>query len=670
MSPLHERVSEALSRWLDFASEEAGPREEGSVGVPFTQEGGRNFKTWEMRRGVDLLRTAQETDPTGLTTLMLLVAEMEFYADEEQFTVRQFVRDEEVRTRIAEYREFITWLEEHEETRDAIEGFQRWLTKAVKRLVPKKRKDVAALIADVPRLARVRYDAVKGIEHLPAYQFAQGGEPRNVCRFSKFVYEFRDVEHLVLSMRAQKEDGISLALIRDEVVESSFFVFAIRCGDAVTILTDHERDKHPLQKHLRRSRMAGRDLDRRAMKFRFPYHLLNVEVTEEGDVRRTKPIGSDLGSSIADRVCTLDKLKSDEAVWLAIMFDLIKKKFWDERHEVPVLAITATEMDRPNPQLPNLTLDQVTCENVQGAFEGGERFDHFVNRWLEDRYAAEVPQEVYDVTSDRPLMLPDGRAKKEITVFKKVRDELRTLDKTAFGLPEELKRDQLFMTRYNQATAVGELAEQEFKTRERKIRTWFEKQVRANDQALLRAAVTGVLQANVVQPYDGSPFSPKQRGWKVGNICSQEVYVRRRMHPHPYGKVRLFGEHRGGCSSWVTGERHVNQHLCYLTGKQAKVWTLFRPNDAAGIATIAGCEVRDLPDVLQHWISRNCEPYDGNHLLDAIDPMRWRARDPWREEMTFEVLLGLSKSAWNGLLKQHGVPKRDLPIADRRDADE
>lgn len=91
--------------------------------------------------------------------------------------------------------------------------------------------------------------------------------------------------------------------------------------------------------------------------------------------------------------------------------------------------------------------------------------------------------------------------------------------------------------------------------------------------------------------------------------------------------------------------------------RQASVWTYFSPQTPECLALLAGCEVDDLPVFLQNWWAQ--KQYKGNSILDRLDPLDWLPKNPWFTEK-FNVVLGLSKSTWNQLLRERNLPKREL----------
>ncbi len=88
--------------------------------------------------------------------------------------------------------------------------------------------------------------------------------------------------------------------------------------------------------------------------------------------------------------------------------------------------------------------------------------------------------------------------------------------------------------------------------------------------------------------------------------------------------------------------------LCLMNGTAASYWVGIYPANAAELALVAGCAVTELPDVLQHW--NLLRTYTGNHILSRIDPMIWKAQNPWLK-LKLSVLIPLSKRAVAQLAK-------------------
>ena len=95
----------------------------------------------------------------------------------------------------------------------------------------------------------------------------------------------------------------------------------------------------------------------------------------------------------------------------------------------------------------------------------------------------------------------------------------------------------------------------------------------------------------------------------------------------------------------------------YIEILNEAIFAVIRPNTAQALADILNCEIKDLPDVLQHWTKVN--KYYGNSILDNIDPMEWCVKDPWSEKINFSIVVSLSKRAFKKRRKELGLKPID-----------
>jgi hypothetical protein len=144
------------------------------------------------------------------------------------------------------------------------------------------REKLAKFLEDKYSVAQIRLSALRSMNELEACQFMQGDASSDALKVNHWVYEFWNINSLIAAMGGQKFDGVSLCLIRDpEEVMASYFVFAVRNGENITILTDREEGPHPLC--WRMTRRPDRDMVARWDKNWFPYHLLDLEEVKDAD---------------------------------------------------------------------------------------------------------------------------------------------------------------------------------------------------------------------------------------------------------------------------------------------------------------------------------------------------------------------------------------------------
>lgn len=158
---------------------------------------------------------------------------------------------------------------------------------------------------------------------------------------------------------------------------------------------------------------------------------------------------------------------------------------------------------------------------------------------------------------------------------------------------------------------------------------------------MLKAIALGVLEIPSQEPNRGG------FGWKKDLVFDNivKVITIQDMSYHYYDAVKIGDV-----------DPTYSKYLCVINGSPAFMGGIFTPTTPEALATLCGCEVKDLPDVLQHWFKH--EQYYGNCILDRVDPLEWVVKNPWKN-MNFDVVFYLSKSGYNQLRrKQKLKPNR------------
>jgi hypothetical protein len=102
--------------------------------------------------------------------------------------------------------------------------------------------------------------------------------------------------------------------------------------------------------------------------------------------------------------------------------------------------------------------------------------------------------------------------------------------------------------------------------------------------------------------------------------------------------------------------------LCNINGTEASYEVLFTPVVSEDLAFMAGCTVEELPDVLQKWDLK--DGYHGNRILNRIDPIHWRLKNPWLD-LDLRARFALSKRAMTAIEKANApIPFANLVEVD------
>lgn len=608
----------------------------------------------DIHRANRIIKKSLEVDPSFITTLMLLDSYLDDFAKDRMISLHDVMSD---------YDKFSNWLTMINDFRSSIRSeeameikskFKESLKEAIAHY--NVHEDVIEKIVEKDdMLAELRYSSFNAINTLEIAQFSHGEPSGKKPVVYQDVYRFTDINTL-LDWMMSVESGIVLALIQDsEDLSNSYFVFAIRNGGTMTILTDRERTAHPLETQMSRSRARGREFENRITSYYFPYDTLMK--IDHGDNGRAYVNGNERAVAVREDGVALQPinlLMPDEIVWVILMFGHLNDKFFKENYKTKELSYTPKMMVETDYllkqadekgiviygykgiEVPKFTTEELKTEKIKDQFdyESSGR-----NDWMIERY--EVPDTAFDVlpSENHKLMLTDGSGQemKSLTIAK--------MNPSYFGDEERLTKDRIYMARYNQAKAINVQIEKEYNERKNEVLEWYEKAIRRNLPSLLEAMAKGRFLVD-----DKKHASINQGGWLMRQSDGNILFMfDKKQDRYQFGNanVRIYGPSSEG---W-------GKYNCAYNDTKASFIGLFHPTNATMLANLCGCEVSELHELLQNW-SRSREDYrdKGNSILQRIDPMDWKVKNPW-DELNMDVRIYLSKSGYNALCKKHGIPK-------------
>ncbi len=617
-----------------------------------------NFREWGLKSEAEQVALMLDLDPTGVSAYLLLKAYFERYLTDTTFSALDLITKPEIGLKVRDLSD-VRDLLSHPDVQGDIDDFVSHMQEAVLHYGAKVDE---SLFQDVYSMAVLRRDAILAINKLRIHQFTQGTPAATNLGFNPFVYEFWNIQSLVRAMQAQPP-GISLCLIRDPEFLESYFVFAIANGENLTVLVDKDKDPSPAYRDL--NRRPDKEFLKRADRYHFPYELLKVHVGPDQKTifkdQRTElvPIQSQ-----AVQLEQIKNLRPETVLWLTMMFDLILSKFGKEQYHTPELSYTADMVQDPYTlvgESSNLVLSggykplvaktltnlDLTDAALEGQWAEPPISD---NDWMLERYADQVPQEVLNLLGkDPPGLLELERPEGILAPGKMGWDQraqiFKTLDPLTIGTEEELRKDRLWLARYNQTLAIQRIAKCEFEKTESEVlynpydkmgnpqrpKGWFVDAVSRNQAALLEALVREELISWA--PIPEGPWSFSQDKSKGRNLL--------RFGKNAFADVTL-----------------GTPRQCLLTGKKVETYGVFVPEVAEDLALICGISVESLPWQLRHWSQEVKKA--GNHILRRIDPKGWVLQHPWRDR-GFRVCVYLSPSAYNAERKRLGLPKKSFP---------
>lgn len=623
---------------------------------------------------IEALNASREMDPSGLSTFMLLRGLMDHFAANVKFSAREIFQDRAAfERRVAEIRVVFDLVEDPAVV-SVISEFQDKLREMALYYRATEKEEFEAILQDKYNLAFLRRDALKSIDILEAFQFTQGQPSHKPLKLLSAVYEFWNVNSLLAGLRSQSVDGVSLCLIRDpEQVMASYFVFAVKNGETITILTDREEGPHP--DFYRMSRRPDRTLERRAERHWFPYDLLDLDkhVKASGshelfEKQRDQLVPYNLE---AVKLTQIGALHAEELIWAGLLLELINDRYGRENRLLPSLTYTGEMVVSPEALVSKegslirsggykplrtrpLTREDVTAKTTRKQWR---RKPEGHNEWMLDLYGPKVPEEVLNPVGNRGLqLLTEGQPIKNLGLKKEKRErlgeKLRSLSPVTFGSRKKLETDRLWAARKNQCEVVQKLAVADFEKNKTRVVEWCEKKFKTNRGLILEAVARESLKLPVAS------FASTKRG---GFPTKDRLIIATRESLEECQDMDMISSDEGlliGKYVWTFARKEEDRGRftgwsCGINaGVRAALFYKISVTCPQALAVVLGVKVAQLPHWLQHYYTE--EPYTGNSILDRCDPSDWVLDNPWRE-LNLNVYVALSKSAAQDNRKRFGL---------------
>ncbi|UTU10246.1 hypothetical protein CcrRB23_gp384 [Caulobacter phage RB23] len=667
------------------------------TGVAVPGEDNRFKGSWgnyEVHKTYEELRDTLELDPSEVTTNLMFNIFVKEWLGKQKFDLLSLTNDpQSFLDKTIKPRKLLDILN-REEIIEARDEFLETLQATAVKYGADQREDLQKTLGQHDLVAILRRDALKAVNRLRVHQFTAGDSEAADYKpvYVKTVHQWWNINSL-LDAALKMPSGVSLNLIKDPDVYQSFYCFCIRNGGNLFILTDAPEHAHPL--HGLFTRKPERAYEQRVYQAWFPYDLLGLEWDEEAEQYYQKASEVTALTAYQNQQLPLkpfNELPPAEFLWCSMMLDLIVEKFWRQNYQAKALSYTgemlvienrleaaASSANLPVVNYERLNLPALSLADMRSDVLGAEAIGkgyHQPNKWLEDRFIDKVPETVLNLVANADRMLLLDRKTGQIEtqsrefvkkykaipkIFDRDRDQMlagraqmEVLNPTRFGTREELDNDRKFIARYNFASEIQRLAKEEFEDRKDDIKSWWKTRLRKNLPNLLAYAGCKVLWAEADMQGSNDSFDMLRSGG--GRGIHLDTHAAASLGADKTGRIRkvlhtfadrhdiqAFSYETAGFSSTNLGGYDQRRgYLCAVNDTKASYMQTFHPANAEELALLAGIDIKDLPDVLQHWTL--ADPYDGNHILSRIDPLNWRVSNPWLK-LNFQVVLPLSMRA-------------------------
>lgn len=645
------------------------------------------------------MNEAFELDPEGLTALLLLDNFRDDFFSGCGLSLKDILENKNYGTFIEDCRRLTAMLSE-EEIVSALAEFIGNVSGAVKG-IGIDREDVGQMVNDRYEMAILRRDSLRSMEVLNLHQFFQGDTAQKHLTFLPDIHLFWNMNSLI-RCAWQSADGVSINLIQDPLVTSSYFAFVAKNGGNLTILTDKPKEAHPLSKYM--SRRPEKDFTRRVFRNHFPYSLMDLHYDTKGYLHAGKTSLVPLQEKPI-KIGSLSTLLPDEIIWTVMMFSLIDAKLYKENYHCGELSYTSDMIADPSIGASLIGGNKVGALMVKdykplvapvldlASLEEDAQYERFsgtgINNWLYERYKDQVPTGILNGLrpddGSTPFLLPEGvvfhapkervrepfhawsadepvllKAPEDIEgnvsengVFVRWSSDtindailLKKMTGDEFGSKENLMQDYRWFARYNSAKFINRKAKEEYKQRKAEVTTWVKGRIQQNLERISKDIIYYGLSKNksehpcnfYVIPMTRDPWLNTEGCYKFAK--DRKAYLRR----------------SGEDSSWLFN--NVADTGCWFSESAPCSYILkAKAYHVEDLLYLTGCaSVEELPDVLRHWkcaTRAGGSDYIGNSILDRVDPMDWVVENPW-EDLRFDIVIGVGKKYFARVKKELG----------------
>lgn len=605
---------------------------------------------YDIRKMNDRIKETLEDDETGMFAEAYLSVYLNQFLEKKNIPLLEIITNKELP-------DFI------DDVKTLYNGLEETNAKEVILSEAKKAMDFYKLPCNLDTISiiEIRTSAMRCMNGgLNLLQFSAGENKANDFKFSKDIYMFDNLDALIVCSAKGNLNGVTLGYIRDkENLANSFFSFIIKNGDNLYLLTDMPKYSHPVQKDM--SRCPGRDMSKRIESNFFPYETVaNIDTSDlwghgRYGVSETKAalstvINEDTPYTV---IGTIENLNEAEAFWFIMMVSLIKKKFYE--NELPSLPlnytrsmITSSLLEKNTnalvvqSKLPSFELKEVDIKDTYTLeYEVKNKKYAGVNDYLVNRYADKIDNSILNViaNTDKSKLLEDMYEKKN-SWGQKTGCEIKflNLDTTA-GTKEEIEYNQMWIARYNYATAINKEIKKDYMEKCNSLYKTIGEYITPRLDILIEMHLK-----NELLEYDthrnGFDISLSEKKISIGDTVEFNKWYNTNMSSGTY----KYGIPNYGNKADIK---------CYFTNTSAGVVIRINPQTAEGLALVCGISVEELPEELQHY-NKKSHRYIGNSILNNVDPFLSVIDDTFNE-MVFSITVILSKRKYLEFCNKAGV---------------
>ena len=640
-------LEQKLKLWVKLTGVDPSVKEQSIV---FRMDG--HLSRWDIEEMNERIKEALTFDQSGMFADAYLGVYFERFIMDQEMTLDKLLTDPEVESYLRDARTLYQTLKESDSANIIMAD-------------ARKAMNFYGLSSDdltVFDIVETRTSAERCMNgKLRTLQFSSGDSSESGFKMTQDIYMYRNLDAMLLCAANNTIDGVSLGYIRDDKnVTQSYFAFIIKNGQNLYLLTDKPKQEYPGQS--RNSRCPGRDMSRRIENNMFPYDsVAQIDTSDLWNRGRygTTEYDDSNKNALAEaevpriKIGTFSDMSEDEAFWSVMMIAEIKKKFYEK---VPQFEISYTGSMIVNHQIENKnektaliirnalpSMELTDISSLADTEDFGCSHEYGKCQYIIDRYKDQVDPDICNmIAGSKRYEIADEKHSSKDCFGDRIPSSIVAFDlDEACGTKEEILKDQRWIERKNYATQIKKLADKDYEENERNIKEEVGKMITPRIREICRMHLRGDL---AYEKTTKKAFPKEEVKVEQVNYSNQYDFDKWYTGCYSRGPYR-YGMERGGRKA---------EMRCAFTGSKAGVVITVEPETADQLAFLCGCDVSDLPEQIQHYGEE--KGYDGNCLLDRLDPLSYMINDPF-QKMSFKITILLSKKEYLVLCEEAGVEK-------------
>lgn len=474
------------------------------------------------------------------------------------------------------------------------------------------------------QIFEIYINAKMALNKLSSVQFKKGNVSTDEPKMIKNINMFYNINHLLSAIcNNSKFDGISLNCIYDSTNPAyTYFCFVIKNGDNVYMVSDKQIETSISRKLEGRS--SGRLMDDRICKFLFPYELLNLQLSKYS-VR----IDSNMLSSTNDGVLigNLSNCSKESIIWIIVLVSLLKNKYFDEDIITEPFVysggmVSVPRLDQKEYSLllrdnysiidsPFLTVDDVVRYPLNYDYPDRR---HHKNDWLLERYIDKIDESYLNLQGDT--------GQKDVEIGE-TSLQMYCFDSNYIGERDDIDYVRRYIARKNLAMQVQLFFDKEVEENLISLNNWYENKLLERMDFLKRIIVEKkcILTKCKYEKIKADKLEAWKNGEKISyndEDCFSKAYDQKRK------ENCLTIDDNPSDESYTRDVKlcQIKNHkkCSFFNGKPVSYIYCINVNNVDAMCEMLGCNVSDLPELLQHWYPLSCLG-EGNSILNNLDPV-------------------------------------------------